>query len=340
MKELVIDEEIRSFNPTKLTDDEYKLLEQSLIDSGCLDPIKCWGNIIIDGYNRYEICTRHGIEFTTSELIFENRQEVERWVVGYQLGRRNLTPEKYAVQLARLYAIVLKQDSLGDTVSPNSDHSTTSQVSVNKDRKTKSRRKDNTAQKVADEAGTNKRSVMRAVEYDKALDKLDERSPGIKDDILSGKLKMTKKEVIKAAKALGDEPAAAPVDISVPKTPQEEIDDLLVTSMAAASEIQGIRAMLTSIGKSLKEIGSKPGGEILEGARFRIEADLKNVDRELRFAKPYATCPYCMGKLPKIEGCNGCNSTGWVNESVFKAAPSTPNPTNSRKAKLEALGEI
>ncbi len=83
-----------------LTSDEYQLLEQSIINEGCRDAIVLWDGIIIDGHNRYAICTKHGINYKTIEMKFANRQSAKTWIILNQLGRRNISAflrVKYAV---------------------------------------------------------------------------------------------------------------------------------------------------------------------------------------------------------------------------------------------------
>lgn len=83
-----------------LTSDEYQLLEQSIINEGCRDAIVLWDGIIIDGHNRYAICTKHGINYKTIEMKFDNRQSAKTWIILNQLGRRNISAflsVKYAV---------------------------------------------------------------------------------------------------------------------------------------------------------------------------------------------------------------------------------------------------
>ena len=43
-------------------------------------------------HNRYEICTKHGIEFDTVELYRDTRDSVKAWIIQNQFGRRNLQP--------------------------------------------------------------------------------------------------------------------------------------------------------------------------------------------------------------------------------------------------------
>lgn len=92
MKEYRIDQELQKVMP-KLSEEEYKELENSLLKDGFKgSPIIVWGDIIIDGHNRYGICQKHDIPYEIKELSFNNKEEVIQWMVRAQLGRRNLTP--------------------------------------------------------------------------------------------------------------------------------------------------------------------------------------------------------------------------------------------------------
>lgn len=93
MKELKIDPELRDLLPP-LADDEYKQLEKNIVDNGFDKnfPIMEWHGFIVDGHNRYSICRKHNIDYTTGTLAYETKEEVMRWMLDIQLGRRNLTP--------------------------------------------------------------------------------------------------------------------------------------------------------------------------------------------------------------------------------------------------------
>lgn len=67
-------------------------LEESLLAEGCRDPFVTWRGTIVDGHNRYEICTRHGIDFEVTEKDFENETAAMVWMIDNQKDRRNLTP--------------------------------------------------------------------------------------------------------------------------------------------------------------------------------------------------------------------------------------------------------
>ena len=87
--EMVIDEEFKQLIPP-LTEEEYKGLEASIISEGCRDALIVWGDILIDGHNRYEICTLHNIPYKTIEMNFNSRNEALLWIMRNQLSRRNL----------------------------------------------------------------------------------------------------------------------------------------------------------------------------------------------------------------------------------------------------------
>lgn len=86
---IVIDKEFQSLIPA-LTTDEYRGLEESILSEGCRDALVLWGDTLIDGHNRYKICTEHNIPFKTVQKEFISRDDVKLWMIGNQLARRNI----------------------------------------------------------------------------------------------------------------------------------------------------------------------------------------------------------------------------------------------------------
>jgi len=76
----------------KLSEDEYKSLEDSLIEEGIRDPICVWGDIIVDGHNRYNLAKKYELDFTTKQMTFDDENAVKVWILTNQLSRRNVTP--------------------------------------------------------------------------------------------------------------------------------------------------------------------------------------------------------------------------------------------------------
>jgi hypothetical protein len=89
-QELRINEEFKGLT-RPLTTEEYELLKQSIMEEGCRDAIIAWDDVIIDGHNRYAICTEYEINFEIEEMDFDSEQEAMLWIINNQLGRRNLS---------------------------------------------------------------------------------------------------------------------------------------------------------------------------------------------------------------------------------------------------------
>ena len=70
----------------------FEGLERDILAQGCHTPLKIWleENILIDGHNRYKICTKHQIQYDISTLSFKSREEVEDWIIDRQKHSRNL----------------------------------------------------------------------------------------------------------------------------------------------------------------------------------------------------------------------------------------------------------
>jgi ParB-like chromosome segregation protein Spo0J len=86
---LVVDEEFAALIPPMSTD-EFEELERSILAEGCRDPIVVWRGVIVDGHTRYRICQAHHLPFMTKEMEFSDRDEAKAWIIGTQLGRRNI----------------------------------------------------------------------------------------------------------------------------------------------------------------------------------------------------------------------------------------------------------
>lgn len=103
-----IDKEFQSLIPP-LTAEEYAGLEESILSEGCRDALITWGDVLIDGHNRYEICTKHGIPFDTIEMDFPTRDDVIVWIIKNQFGRRNLPAYERARLALRLKPVIAER---------------------------------------------------------------------------------------------------------------------------------------------------------------------------------------------------------------------------------------
>lgn len=88
---ITINKELRAYTDP-LTANEYAALERSILAEGCRDALVLWGDVLIDGHNRYEICRKHGIEFKTIQNNhFASIEDVMLWMIDNHLARRSVT---------------------------------------------------------------------------------------------------------------------------------------------------------------------------------------------------------------------------------------------------------
>jgi hypothetical protein len=88
--EIIINPALRDLLPP-LSAEERSGLETEILQDGCTDELTLWGNVLIDGHHRYEICTKHGLTFKTRQKDFCSLDDAKLWVWQHQNNRRNLT---------------------------------------------------------------------------------------------------------------------------------------------------------------------------------------------------------------------------------------------------------
>ena len=99
--DIIVNEELKAYIDP-LTQDEHDALERSLLAEGCRDALVLWGNVLIDGHNRYGICSRHGIPFNTVQNTrFKSMDDVHLWMIEQHLGRRSVSDYQRGVLALR-----------------------------------------------------------------------------------------------------------------------------------------------------------------------------------------------------------------------------------------------
>jgi hypothetical protein len=98
---LTVDAELRALI-APLTPQEFSLLKAQILEQGCLQPLCVWKTednrrILLDGHNRYRICTDANRRYTTINIRLASREHAKLWILEHQAGRRNLTDDQRAV---------------------------------------------------------------------------------------------------------------------------------------------------------------------------------------------------------------------------------------------------
>lgn len=209
---LRIDPEFHAYIPP-LTDDERALLEQNLLAEGCRDPLVAWGDVIIDGHNRYEICERLGLGYRVVQKEFADREAALDWMDAHQLGRRNLSPDARRLLLGRRYNR-LKRSSAENLVQnlPNGQSDLSGET---------------TAEKLAHEHGVSEATVRRAGRFAEEI----EASPDLKAAVEAGKsVAQARREIAPSApppQAAADTPEAQERRKIAKLSPDGMIDEII-----------------------------------------------------------------------------------------------------------------
>ncbi len=182
-----IDPEFQALIPP-LSAEEKQQLEANIAADGCRDPLVVWGEILIDGHNRFEICTRLALPFKTVAMQFQDREVAMDWMDANQLGRRNITPDQFTLLLGRRYNRAKKAHG-GDRKSEESRD----QIDPLK-----------TADKLAKEHGVSPATVKRAGQYAEAIATVEKAIPGYLHAVTA-----PRQAVVKAAALIEKSPERA-----------------------------------------------------------------------------------------------------------------------------------
>lgn len=188
--QIIIDKEFQSLIPP-LTAEEYEGLEKSILEEGCRDAIVVWEEcevhyddltgytdvipqppVIIDGHNRYKICTAHNIPFKTVKKDFADRNDALRWIILNQFGRRNLPAYERARLALRLKPVIAEKakekEAERKTTFQKSEKSSMPQV--------------NTTKEIAKAAGVSHDTIAKVEKIER------QAAPEVKEQLRKGEL--------------------------------------------------------------------------------------------------------------------------------------------------------
>jgi hypothetical protein len=106
---ITINEDLKAYIEP-LTADEHEALERSLLAEGCRDALVLWGDVLVDGHNRYGICQKHDLPFNTVQNPrLESLEDVHLWMIDQHLGRRSVSDYQRGVLALRKREIVAER---------------------------------------------------------------------------------------------------------------------------------------------------------------------------------------------------------------------------------------
>jgi N6-adenosine-specific RNA methylase IME4 len=176
MTNIVVDSEFNDRIPP-LKPEEFADLEANILKDGkCHDPLSIWNGILVDGHNRYEICQKHSIPFSTVEVnCGSTRQDALLWIDRHQLGRRNISDDQRATIGKRVAkaekdkALTERAKAGGETGGRGRPKDSLEDTSVSKLSKPKDKKepKDRTRKATAKKLNVSERTLRTAIAIDK-----------------------------------------------------------------------------------------------------------------------------------------------------------------------------
>lgn len=189
---LQIDPEFQHLIPPPATE-EQELLAANLKKFGCLHPLVVWKdyNILLDGHNRYDLCTQLQIPFSIVEIELPDRESAIAWIANNQLGRRNITPETASYLRGKRYSL-LRGNPLDNLKQNLPKGQNVPSVNV--------------AEQLAQQYQVSSRTIKRDAQFSEAIDLLATAlGADIKQDILGRHANLTKKDALRLFKVVKTE---------------------------------------------------------------------------------------------------------------------------------------
>lgn len=160
------------------------------------------------------------ISFSTMPLPFESREEVLAWICKNQLGRRNLTPEQKLFLIGKQYEA--EKSSHGEARKESHDENGRFHRSSQTDNSGEAMK---TCERIAEENGVSKATVLRASKYMKGVEIAESLIPGMREKILNKQVKVSKADMHRLARANYDARAQTLQEILHPELKVEPKPD-------------------------------------------------------------------------------------------------------------------
>jgi len=193
--EIIIDHEFKHLLP-ELDPEALAMLEESLLECGCLSPLVLWNGILIDGHNRYKIIKKHDLPFRTIDMEFDSRDDVIIWIISTQVARRNLSP----LQLSHFRGF--HYNTKKHLVTNQSDVNQHVEVGIQNEYQPPQRR---TAQILAEQYNVSPSTNQRDAQLSDAIMAIGAVSPEAKRKILSGRGNISRQRLQELASATEEE---------------------------------------------------------------------------------------------------------------------------------------
>lgn len=177
-----------------IPDAAFQYLKNSIISQGCREPIIIWNGYIVDGHNRYEICSTLRIPFETKKADFESKDVAIAWICLNQLKRTDLTEEM------RHYLIGKQYESERAAYWYSVDNTPIQPGEGNKVIMTRTAVRQMFSGRIAEENNISKGTVEKYARYARALDAIADKHPEFVKKVLQGQYKISHDNIAELSK--------------------------------------------------------------------------------------------------------------------------------------------
>lgn len=214
-----------------LSEEEIIRLENNILQEGIRDPLMLWKNedeyVLIDGHNRYAIAQKHGLDFPYKTMEFNDKEEVEIWMVNNQLGRRNIS------SIQRKYLLGQKYETEKRMYGTNRF---TMLLEGQQD-------KGKTKEKIAQEENISESTVMRAAQLYRAINTIAAQNKDIRNKLLT--YETSSKNIEQLSQLIQKE--------SLPNEVKAQCRELIISASSLEDVLKQIRPSIPSSKKDKKE---------------------------------------------------------------------------------------
>ncbi|WP_051211047.1 hypothetical protein [Runella zeae] len=301
-KQIQILPELEQLIPPLLAE-EYQQLERNILQEGCREALLIWQTttqilsenalddsqivyVLVDGHNRFNICSKHGIDFKIHLIDFKSIFDVRQYMIDNQLGRRNLSPEQMSYLRGMKYLTQKQERGKYERLEHKGQNVLYGDEALSIDEKERDlehkgqnvlygddtllkpekegplehkgqnvlyeQESVSTSEKLGQKFNVSEKTIKRDAEFAKGLEKL---APTLKADILSGKIKVKKGLIQNLAKK---------EDIASELTTVEKIEQILaktspplsVTSSPKNTTREAMIKQLASLTLQLQKTGA------------------------------------------------------------------------------------
>lgn len=270
--------------------EEYAVLERQILGDGCPSPVVVWCGCIVSGYEQYEICRANNVAYSVRNIGFCVREEVISMICRMELGGRVLPENQCRYLIGKRYNadIVIGAHHAAGT----DQFKERAGRELSKGKRLYESSAGQTRERLAEEYGVNKCSVLRYSLYAQAIDYIASMKEEAADRILAGSFKVPMEAVMACyGKSERDvekllAPSGRRTRVKPAAPAKEEPGSITVKDMPAFdpdAEINSLALTIPSWISSIDRTGTAADFSILTSeGRDRLERRLHLLQRTTR----------------------------------------------------------